>query len=875
MLPVAEAIRRTPRVPTLDAWLVDRVASGLDVAWDDELGATASACSIGQLLGYVSSAPELPAEVRAQATHRLAAVLKNAVGSDGRFPLPYNRVPGDIDWWDIAEVGAAAPALLVAANSGVESARAALLRGAEFVLTKEREDLPGSFVKNVDTVDADIPNANAYTAVTLACAAEASGDPSWSAQVDPAVERLISQFGVSLAGWWPYRIGLGANSPSGVSLAYQATIVGCGLFTLPCVGPGLQDRFAGVLLAASRQVEAAYESAFTEELEEPAWARDWAQIPEIAWALRRASPAQSADDPAVVHLQSIDPLKSSRTMTSRAGRTPVTTTLRKLANLAGAAVMLGLTEQSSLAAHADHVLEGAEADTGYVQRFGEPAARVVTGRWEFGRAERTMALPNRVTVKLPANAEHWLQTDFEQPQSTLLWLHSLGFAPSLIQREDSITDVLRVLDSYWAFTVSARSQHVRSFMTSYDHCVAVRVRTLCMVAAILKSRDHAVPRSLVRIVANDLEWARDPENVKPNNPGMMLCAAVLHAAVVFPGLVGSESELARTAEGNLIRIILGAFDESGVCLENTPSYHAFYLRFMRELLSFATEYRPDGSLHSTLTPLVDNATKALELLVWHDGTLPPIGDSGAERTSLESRNGTLFAPDAGFYVRKSSNAYFSIRSGYSSSVHKHCDDTAITLRVGDRTLLLDGGMFNYDWQDERTVAVKSQRGHSGVFFERYDQFYPAALYRPGAERVRSRMEREQRRVDEDLIKCWAQYDGTHTVERVVRVTDGALSIEDRFESPGDDHALQRFLVPLDASIEMSSGCIRLDTEGGAWMEIDYDAARPVREFCGMRNPMRGWVSTAWNKIECCRAIEILPRKHWSTMRAEIRYGVAS
>lgn len=868
---VPEAARETPQVPALDAWLVDQVTSGRDVAWDDELGAPASACSVGQLLGYVVSVPGLPAEVRAQATHRLAAMLEDSVGSDGRFPLPYNRVPGDSNWWDLAEVGAAAPSLLVAARSGVESARTALLRGAEFVRTQERDGLPGSFVKNVDSAGGDIPNANAYSAVTLACAAELSGDSCGYARVEVIMERLISQFGASMAGWWPYRIGLESDSSSGVSLAYQATIVGCGLFVLPCVGNQLQEKLAGVLLAASSQVEAAYESAFDEELEEPAWARDWAQIPEVAWALRRDARTHRADDLAVAHLRSIDPWKNSPTMTPRADRTPVTTALRKLANLAGAAVMLSLTGQSMLATHAHHETGGRDAGAGYVEKFGEPAARVAPGRWEFGGAVQRTTLPNRVSVTLPVTAEDWSHTDFEQAQSTLLWLHSLGFTPTLIERENSVADVLRILDSYWAFAASAKSKQVRKFMTSYDHCVAVRVRTLCMVAAILKARRQAIPRSLVRIVEDDVSWACDPGNVKPNNHGMMLCAAVLHAAVVFPDVVSSGSEPASTAEANLLRIVTGAFDEAGVCLENTPSYHAFYLRFMRDLLSFATEYRPEGSLHAALTPLVEKATAALELLIWHDGTLPPIGDSGAERTSLRSRNGILFAPDAGFYVRKSSNTYLSIRSGYSSTVHKHCDDTAITLRVEGKPLLLDGGMCNYDWQDERTVAVKSQRGHSGVFFERYDQFYPATLYRPGAERVRSKMEREHIHDGEDVIKCWAQYDGTHTVERAVRVTDGTLSIVDRFECPGDDRALQRFLLPLDAALEMSPGRIRVDAEG-AWMEIEFDAERHVRELCGMRNPMRGWVSSAWNELERCRTIEILPTKNESAMRAVIRYG---
>ena len=214
----------TRPVPRLDAWLLRTAASGMDAAYDEELDGPASACSLAQLLGYVVSTPSLPADVKSVLQPRLASALGDAVGTDGHFALPYNRAPQEVEWWDLAEVGAAAPALLLAARSGIEVARGALLRGADFVRAKERGDVPGSFMKNADALEQDILNADAYAALALACAAEVSPTSDRREPIEAAVERLIQQFGIASAGWWPYSVGLGSTSDAvGTSLAYQAT----------------------------------------------------------------------------------------------------------------------------------------------------------------------------------------------------------------------------------------------------------------------------------------------------------------------------------------------------------------------------------------------------------------------------------------------------------------------------------------------------------------------------------------------------------------------------------------------------------------------------------------------------------------------------
>lgn len=864
-----DATWAAPAVARVRTLLTDALSdeSGIIELHDQQLSGSASSCSTAQAAGFFAMLDE---------SEITTALLQAVAGSQlphGGFSIPYNQPVSAPPAWDIAELGAAAPALLVAARNGHRLAATVMLKGAEFTLSQERAK-SGSFLKNASCQDQDVLNGNIYAAVTLACALELGPNTEYQRAIESVVEHSISRFGSPAEHWWSYSEHPEGAELVGKSLAYQATIVGYGRLLLGTLRGDLRHRWTKSLEDAQAAIRTALASPSPTEFEEPSWSRDWDQVSEIALGLVAiTSDAPETDDLS----RRMDILLERRTSTvpRHEDRTPTTSDLRFACNLASVVTILLNELEINPAAGLDLRQDWSAGITPeeYVRRFSDPASRPGPGRWSMTlspEAESSIALPNRIEVRLPEHSTGWLQEDYEQQQSTLLWLHSLGFLPTMFEEPDGEERVAAALRTYVEFLGTAESQEVLSRMTSLDHAIAVRIRSLCTIFARCVARGVDVPRELLWLLARDASWGSVAANIKVNNHGMMLATAVLH----YEALLATQHRESRSSIiGDALRKIIGAsFDPVGVCRENTPSYQAFYLRFFRDLKDFLSWTEPSSSLLDVLDEIVTRGSETLSVMVWPDGTLPPIGDSGAEKSAISSVDGTIFSSESGFFVHKQDGRYLSLRCGHSSVVHKHVDDTSLTLRVGDVELLLDGGMHDYDWKNPLTAAVKSQRGHSGLFFERFDPVYPATFFRPGSTRVKSHMSMLDTSPGAIAIHCGYSIDDAFFAQRLVTFEEGHITLNDRFSSTTGEVAVQRFLVPADAAVTNEDSGL-LVSRDGAWMRIRFDQGRPVTRYGGETVPVvRGWVSRSWGTIEECQVIELGPRIGSRTMDTEITYG---
>lgn len=835
---------------------------------DPQLGDDASNCSTAQAVGLFVMLEE------DATTASLVAQIAGSQLDDGAFTIPYNRPTTAPSKWDLAEIGAAAPGLLLAARNGHELAAKILLKSADFTLGQELDE-GGRFLKNADCDGQDILNGNIYAATTLACALELSPHVEYQRAVESAVAHSISRFGAHSRDWWSYSEGSDGRELVGRSLAYQATMVGYGRLLLPVLKGALHGQWRETLHRAQEAFESVLGTPSREQYEHPSWSRDWDHVSEILLGL---APLSEEHHPTPAFVQRFNALLTGAQEirpASAADRTPVTTRLRLACNVASVLTILStdLEIDPTAGIHLGAAWTATVTPQEYVQRFSDVASRPAPGRWSMASGPEgsiSVLLPNRMEVRLPSTCSEWLRDDYEQQQSALLWLHSLGFLPTMFEQNDGKERVEEVLRSYVEFLDSAESRGFLLRMTSLDHAVAVRIRALCAVLARYTARDLPVPDELLWLLARDASWGAVAHNIKINNHGMMLATSVLH----YEALFRTEHTASRTeVVGNALRqIIEASFDSVGVCRENTPSYQAFYLRFFGDLKAFLRWISPDSPIIDLLDDIVTRGEATLSIMVWPEGILPPIGDSGAEKSSVASVDGTVFSAESGFFVQKRDNTYVSLRCGHSSIVHKHADDTSLTLRVAGVELLLDGGMYNYDWKNPATVAVKSQRGHSGVFFERFDDLYPATLFRPGHTRVRSHMTMLETAPGAISIHCGYEIDASHFAQRLATFRQGRIALSDRFWSTTGETPVQRFLVPVDAETTTDESGILL-TKEGAWMRIRFDQNRPTRRYSGESVPlMRGWVSRSWGTLDACQVFEIGPLTGALSMDAELTYG---
>ena len=504
---------------------------------------------------------------------------------------------------------------------------------------------------------------------------------------------------------------------------------------------------------------------------------------------------------------------------------------------------------------------------------------VLEARWTsevLPDGARSVTLPNRVSVRLSGAAS---DLGFEEPeefQTTMLWKHSLA-ALQLMLTSGDVQGARSILDGYADFIESERWAELSERMTSLDHCVASRIRTICALRAIFATLEAPLPDSAIAILETDLAWASEPSRYASNNHGIMLGIATMHAAEVFPRI--TPEAVAAVGTARFDEILAAAFDETGVCVENTPEYQGFYLTLCTNTKKFLEMSSTDNSrVVAHLSELRERAAAALSRMLLPNGAYPALGDSGSlVEGPVPSVDGTTYSPATGIYISKAEGVFFSFKCGYTSYVHKHMDDTSVTLQVDGEDLILDAGLHNYDWHDPITRAVKSQRGHSGFFFPEFDHLYPSTMYRPEEYRVRSRLRRLSDGRGSVLLSGRSVIDDTHCVARLLEHGSGTLEIVDRYwvAAAVDEFAdpVQRFLVPTALVEERPRPGLLRFVGAGAWLEIEFDPDRAVTITTGGEGELPlGWVSRAWSRAVPCRSVEIGVSARGAASRATLRYG---
>ncbi|WP_124039817.1 hypothetical protein [Neoactinobaculum massilliense] len=161
------------------------------------------------------------------------------------------------------------------------------------------------------------------------------------------------------------------------------------------------------------------------------------------------------------------------------------------------------------------------------------------------------------------------------------------------------------------YLLSQNGQDRLEELTSCDHLAAeLQKSTLCLL-----SYPDFGPRQQARdLLESIVKWALKPGSVRTNNHGLMLAEATLYSLAAFDFATNS---VVAELEEKLFTIIDAAFDETGLCVENSPAYHMFHIRLLRRILS---------SGKSDLSPLHGIAPRIGGLLAkvcstWPDCTL--------------------------------------------------------------------------------------------------------------------------------------------------------------------------------------------------------------------------------------------------------------
>lgn len=468
--------------------------------------------------------------------------------------------------------------------------------------------------------------------------------------------------------------------------------------------------------------------------------------------------------------------------------------------------------------------------------------------------------PNLAVITI-SGTDSWDDVPEREFQSTALWKYSLGYLREILDDFEDPGACQEIIHSFSRYVRSDAWDQRLDELTSADHLVAELLSSLLYIYS---DERFAENPDIPEIIAKLKQWARTPEMYKSNNHGMMLAVSILHS-INFPltsidphciangALSTPDRELTELANSKLIEILTAAFEPSGFCRENSPAYQAFYIRYMDSILQSIDVVDTMDDISDEIRTLRELAASSLTKISLPDGTLPPLGDGNLTQHGrpLKNRESVFFSRESGFFVTKDDRIYLSLKSGCSSVTHKHMDDTSIYLWANGEPVFSDGGLYNYDWKDERTLSVKSQSGHSGAFFRRFDDVYPASLYRGDnwRENIDATLEladSEHKTTLTARVKIKSEYEIERRLEFFHR---RHFILRDTFHGPAKEPAVTRFLIPETFSVKIESNRVTLQSERNL-IEISSDGSSislnaPAQRF----SPFSGWQATSFGVLE--------------------------
>jgi len=333
--------------------LLEEKAGGAIGLGDDELGAPASCCTTAEAAAFYV----LDHRLHGGGGLRIAAGLAQDVlmrqTDSGAFGQPYYKKHGDPEIPDIAEIGAAANALYhVHREAGSIEARSALLKSAAYLELQTARENPGAVYKNPNAQSHDVLNGDMYAAHTMARAYELNGSEQYRQRTEHIFRHLIRRFGRQTPGWWPYTEHWDGTLGMGISVSYQAIIIGFASTAVKILPAELAAGWNQVAYAAAGTMLESMAEGAHDGNEAPWWCRDWSSVWEIDYALSRFPEWLEATAYVSDRLKELDSrlgiegisVFRPKGILPDPERAPVTTTFRKAATFAGILAYMVLDE---------------------------------------------------------------------------------------------------------------------------------------------------------------------------------------------------------------------------------------------------------------------------------------------------------------------------------------------------------------------------------------------------------------------------------------------------------------------------------------------------------------------------------------------------
>jgi hypothetical protein len=447
--------------------------------------------------------------------------------------------------------------------------------------------------------------------------------------------------------------------------------------------------------------------------------------------------------------------------------------------------------------------------------------------------------------------------------SVRMWYYSLVYIGRLLATYKEGSEVayrlaFSLVSDFLDYVSVAKNRQYSGTIASADHAMAERLKVLVAFYQLIQSATDASTVAFKARLLDEIhyssEWLTDEAHLGVGNHKLMGSMSLIYVY----SLLSNESARVYldTAAQRITSLLNESFDRDGLCNENTIGYHNFNLSLYVKIESVLTDLGVADHLIETIRPLIARATNALQLCIFPDGMIPPIGDSRRYDSKVTSVNRSFCFFESGFAVVKRDDFYLSLICGGRTNWHKHMDDTAIYLQYKGTDVIVDGGSYSYDQANPYTKCITSSAGHSGVFLSQFDgltRYDLIGKYGP----VSGKIERFEERDDGVRIDCAYAVPGCWaTFRRYVYVGwAGEVVLVDVVNAPNLTDAVQRFILAPNLEASPRDGVVVLRAPGfeGAMM---YSA--PIADIYRgeSESKVRGWSTYEYGELSAATGIDL-------------------
>lgn len=288
----------------------------------------------------------------------------------------------------------------------------------------------------------------------------------------------------------------------------------------------------------------------------------------------------------------------------------------------------------------------------------------------------------------------------------------------LVKKEEKYLDKAKSIIEEWL-----NSKENQSFDTKNsawkDHSAASRMKNIVYFQTNVPEKFKLESSIFENAIKKHCEFLAMKEYYSENNHGMMSDEALLFLS----NFINDKDSTVKFQEKAILRmerIIYKLFSSRSYNLENSPEYHRLTQNLSSRFIRLVDMM--DLEFDATCRKIIEKSFLNNRKIVKPDLTYPLIGDTGLNTASFEKSYDNFIDYQAGLAIINTKNTkdlskstWFSFKSGYLLTSHKHHDDLSINYYYEGEDILIDSGKYTYDRRNPKRTFISSPQGHSTIY----------------------------------------------------------------------------------------------------------------------------------------------------------------